>query len=401
MSDHPKDANDTAAAAIAEGRDPREALRERIASRKRAKAAGVAQAGDMPSLASPVLVRLSDVKPEPVQWLWPSRIPLGKLTVVAGDPGLGKSFVTLDFAARVSTGTGWPDAPEIRSTPRGVVLLSAEDDVADTIRPRLDAAYADVQRIVLLQAICDTDFNGRAQTRAFNLAQDLEALESAIATVGDCRLVIVDPISAYLGKTDSHKNAEVRAVLSPLSELAARRGVAVVAVTHLRKGEGLAVYRAMGSLAFVAAARAVYAVARDPQDETGKRRYFLPVKCNLSSDRNGFAYSLLGDSGDTPHVAWESDPVTADVDELLGGEAKRRGPAPEGQNAAVAWLKGELLAGSRLSSELLEEGKQAGHAERTIWRAKKILRIKASRSERFDHQWTWALPDDSDQPSSE
>ena len=186
-------------------------------------------------------------------------------------------------------------------------------------------------------------------------------------------------------------------MLSPLGDLARKRGVAVVAVTHLRKSESAAIYRAMGSLAFVAAARAVFAVARAPDDETGRRRLFMPVKSNLSSDTNGFAYSLLASDGETPHVAWERDPVTADVDELLGAEAKRKGPAPEGRDAAVAWLKGELLAGPRPSSDVLEAGKQAGHAERTIWRAKKTLKVKATRN-RFDRQWTWALPD---QPASE
>ena len=231
MNAHPKDANDTAIAAIAEGRDPREALRERIANRKRAKTAGVAQDEMMTDPApTPVLVCMADVKPESVQWLWKKRFALGKLSLIAGDPDLGKSLLTLDMAARVSTGTGWPDAPELRTTPGGVVLLSAEDDPADTIRPRLDAAYADARRITLLQAIRDTDSNGNVKARAFNLAIDIEALESAIAHVENCRLVIVDPISAYLGKTKSHENAEVRAVLAPLGELAARHGVAVVAV---------------------------------------------------------------------------------------------------------------------------------------------------------------------------
>ena len=393
MSEHPKDANDTAAAAIAEGRDPREALRERIANRKRAKAAGVARGEMMPDAApTPVLVCMSDVKAERVRWLWPSRIALGKLALVCGDPGEGKSHLTLDWAARVSTGTGWPDAPELRTTPGGVVLLSAEDDPADTIRPRLDAACADARRITLLAAMQDSDYKGNPTRRAFNLAQDLEALETAITSVEDCRLVIVDPISAYLGKTDTHKNAEIRAVLAPLGELAARRGVAVVAVTHLRKGEGVAIYRAMGSLAFVAAARAVFAVARDPKDETGKRRLFVPVKCNLSADRAGFAYQLVADDGETAHVVWERDPITVDVDDLLAGASKRRGPAPEGRDSAAEWLREELANGARPSQELFDAGKKEGHSKRTLWRAKAALHIRA-RKARFDGQWTWELPE--------
>jgi RecA-family ATPase len=160
------------------------------------------------------------------------------------------------MAARVSTGAPWPDTPLELQPVGGVVLLSAEDDPADTIRPRLDAHGADVTRIVLLQSIDRPD----GTNRAVDLAVDGPALEAAIDTVPNCRLVVVDPISAYLGGVDSHSNSDVRGMLAQLAELAARRRVAVVAVTHLRKGDGPAMYRAMGSLAFVAAARAAWAI---------------------------------------------------------------------------------------------------------------------------------------------
>jgi hypothetical protein len=136
----------------------------------------------------------------------------------------------------------------------------------------------------------------------------------------------------------------------------------------------------------------VYAVARDPQDEAGKRRFFLPVKCNLSSERSGFAYSILADGGEIPHVAWESDPVTVEVDDVLGGEAKRRGPAPEERESAAEWLREELANGPRPSQELFEAGKKEGHSKRTLWRAKAELHIRA-RKARFDGQWTWELPE--------
>jgi hypothetical protein len=340
--------------------------------------------------SAPVVLRMSDVAPQPVKWLWPSRIALGKLTIIAGDPGLGKSFLTLDMAARVSTGTGWPDAPEVRTAPGGVVLLSAEDDPADTIRPRLDAAYADVSRIVVVQAVRETDEKGNVVSRCFSLDRDIFALDEAIRGVPDCRLVIVDPISAYLGDADSHKNAEVRAVLAPLNDLAVRRGVAMLAVTHLRKGEGAAIYRAMGSLAFVAAARAVFAVTRDQQDESGERRLFLPVKNNIGNDRSGFAYRIIATDGEAAHVAWERDPVNTDVDEALARPEPRRGRTPDTRDQAAEWLKGELADGPRASEDLFEQAKAIGIAKGTLWRAKKVLGIKARKVGL--EAWEWFLP---------
>jgi putative DNA primase/helicase len=346
-----------------------------------------------PQGPSPVLLNMADVKAERVKWLWPSRVALGKLTVIAGDPGLGKSFLTLDMAARVSTASPWPGESDNHAEPGGVVLLSAEDDPADTIRPRLDAAHADVRRIALLQAIQHSSANGIQQSRAFNLGKDLDALEQAMASVAPCRLVVVDPISAYLGKADSYRDAEVRAVLAPLSDLAARRGVAVVVVTHLRKGDGAAIYRTMGSVGIVAAARAAYVVARDPQDESGARCLVLPVKSNLSRDRDGLAYRLESDGGETPHVSWEEEPVRILADDVLSVPARPRGPAPEGKDAAAEWLLVELADGPCPSQSLFMAAHEEGISKRTLQRAKSALGIHA-RKTGFDGHWIWELPEE-------
>src|SRR5262249_12400926 len=151
-----------------------------------------------------------------------------------------------------------------------VIILSAEDDAADTIKPRLMAAGADVNRVHIVSAVTLSAGKGR---RMFNLQNDLALLEAEIARVGDARLVIIDPVSSYLGNTDSHKSAETRAILEPISEMAGRLRVAVVAVTHFSKGGGTSANnRVIGSVAFVAAARAAFIVTRDPDDES--RRLF-------------------------------------------------------------------------------------------------------------------------------
>jgi hypothetical protein len=339
---------------------------------------------------APVIVRLSDVKPEPVAWLWPGRIALGKLTLIAGDPGLGKSFLTLDMAARVSRGRAWPDANGVATTSGGVVLLSAEDGVADTIRPRLDAAGADVNRIVALEAIRSVGDNGRESARTFDLSRDLPALEAAVRSVEGCRLVVIDPVTAYLGGVDSHKNAEIRGLLAPLGAIAERHRVAVVAVTHLNKsGGGPAIYRAMGSLAFAAAARAAWAVSKDKDDP--RRRLLLPIKNNIAPDTGGLAYRIepLGVDG-CPAVVWEPDPVNVSADDALAGDRDEGGGRTECDDAA-AWLRDLLAHGPRAARDVERDARDAGYSMATVRRAKAVIGV-VSRKPAFGGPWEWTLP---------
>lgn len=358
------------------------------------------QGGVVNSSPAPVLVRMCDVKPEAVSWLWPGRIALGKLTLVAGDPGLGKSFLTLDIAARLSSGTPWPDRRHEPNPVGGVVLLSAEDDIADTIRPRLDAAGADVSRITAIQGVEFPETGtGKRVRRSFNLEKDIPALEAAIRQTPDCRLVVVDPVTAYLGKSDSHKNAEIRGLLAPLSELAGRYRVAMVAVTYLNKNAGSnALYRAMGSLAFVAAARAVWLVVRD--EENPSRRLFLSAKNNIAPDGTGLAYSLDpapslrsrtgdGDPG-MAVVAWEAGPVTVTANEALTVDRPRH-DKPTERDTATDWLRDLLADGPMPTTDIRAQANEAGFAWATLRRAKERLGIRPRKSG-FDKGWIWALP---------
>jgi len=260
--------------------------------------------------ASAVLSRVSDISPKKISWLWPGRIPLGKLTLLAGDPGLGKSFVTLDIAARVTRGDSWPDDPN-PCEPGSVIILSAEDDTADTIRPRLEAAGARLEKVHILDAVRRSKPNGEISLQHFSLETDLEALRSAAVLLDDLRLVILDPISAYFGSVDSHTNARVRSVLSPLIEGAASLSFAVVAVDHLSKSNRQAIYRPNGSIAFTAAARAVWLFAKNPDDPT--QRLMLPAKLNLAPDQSGLSYKLVEGTPGIVTVMWgESTNLLAD-----------------------------------------------------------------------------------------
>jgi len=277
----------------------------------------------------------------------------------------------------------------VATTPGGVVLLSAEDGIADTIRPRLDAAGADVNRIVALEAIRSVD-NGRESARTFDLSCDLAGLEAAIRSVEGCRLVVIDPVTAYLGGVDSHKNAEIRGLLAPLGAIAERHRVAVVAVTHLNKSNnGPAIYRAMGSLAFAAAARAAWAVSKDKDDP--RRRLLLPIKNNIAPDTGGLAYRIeaLG-VDDCPVVVWEPDPVNVSADDALAGDREEGGGRSERDDAAD-WLRDLLAQGPRPARDVERDARDAGYSIATVRRAKAAIGV-VSRKPAFGGSWEWTLP---------
>lgn len=342
------------------------------------------------ALVGPHLQCLADVKPEPVRWLWESRIPLGRISLLVGMPGWGKSFLTTDLAARVSTGNDFPDGRRCR--PGSVILVSGEDDPADTIRPRLDAHKADARRIHLLQAVNRIDAEGRLQQGQFSL-NDLPALEEAVGRVDDCRLLVIDPIGSFLGsKTDAHRDNEVRAVLAPVASLASQRGFAVVVVAHRRKGESkFADDVVLGSRAFTGIARVVWHLLRDP--ENADRRLLLPGKNNLAPEGTGLAFWI---DGVPPAICWEPDPVEMTADEALAAEAEKgkgqRGPTAHAETAAVGWLQDALGDGrSHPVKDLKAAAKEACLSWRNVERAGQKLCVESERHG-FGGGFAWRMP---------
>lgn len=334
---------------------------------------------------------VADVKARPVRWLWPGRIARGKVSMLAGHPGLGKSQACISLAAIVSTGGLWP--VDRTSCERGRVLIfSAEDDAEDTIRPRLEAAGADLSRCHILEAVGVREADGTVTRRGFSLTNDLPRLAAKLAELGDVALVIIDPVTAYLGETDSHKAADVRAVLAPLGEVAARHGAAIVAVSHLRKsGAGEALLQVTGSLAFVAAARAAYIVGKDQTDPA--RRLMLPVKNNLGDDQTGYAFRIesVGLPGGirTSRVTWEAERVTMTADEALAPAqaTEERDTVTE----AAEFLRSLLADAPMPAKRVYIEGRGAGHSERAIRRAQKLLGIESEKAG-LREGWQWRLP---------
>jgi putative DNA primase/helicase len=222
--------------------------------------------------------RASDVQTEKLVWVWPGRIPEGKLVLLGGPPGLGKSQLTAFMAATISNGGDWP-CNEGSTAVGNVIFMSAEDGIEDTIVPRLMSAGANLDRVHIVASATKPDGTGR---KTFSLKTDVDLLEAKAKEIADVRLIIVDPISAYMGGSDGNGNVETREVLEPLAEMANRLHIAVVAVTHLNKGGGggnqTALHRFSGSIAFIAAARAAFAVLEDPENDERRssRTRFIP-----------------------------------------------------------------------------------------------------------------------------
>jgi len=237
-----------------------------------------------------VVTRAADLTPQKLSRVWNGRFVLGKIGFMAGEPGVGKGQVATFMAAKVSTGGDWP-CGEGAARRGDVIYISAEDGAADTIRPRLEAAGASLNRVHIIERV--NDYSG---TRPFNLLTDLGQLDEVLQSVRKPRLVIIDPINACLSPTDFHRFnpnnvTQVRALLGRLEALAVKHRIAVVCITHLTKAKAAsALARVTGSFAFVAAARSVFTVARKQDDPD--QRVFAPAKNNLGRDGNPLAFRI-------------------------------------------------------------------------------------------------------------
>jgi putative DNA primase/helicase len=327
--------------------------------------------------------RVDESEARQVEFLWLGRLARGKLSLLAGDPGIGKSQLAIYIAARISNGDRWPDGGKAE---RGsVVILSAEDSLSDTLRPRLEAAGAALDRVHVLTA---TVVDGKPVT--FSLQVHLEMLGAKLTELGDAALIIIDPITSYMGKIDGHQTVDVRTVLEPLAAFAEKHDVAVLAISHPPKAsQSKALHAVTGSLAFVAAARMVFIATKEPQTD---RRLLLPVKNNLGPLAAGLGFSLeqrfVGNEILASHVIWDSAPVTTTADEAVAAAFNQGATA---MREAVDFLREELSTEARPAQDLRKAATSAGIAWRTVERAKAELGVKSSKSG-LREGWVWELP---------
>gem|GEM_PF-2013258 len=336
-----------------------------------------------------ILTRVSDVMAQEISWLWRDRIAHGKVTVFAGPPGLGKSQLTAFLAANVTTGAAWPNG-EGYAPIGAVIMLSCEDDIADTIRPRLEAAGADVTKVHVVEGV-----NSKAgERKVFSVKQDMPLLEAALDKVEDVNLVVIDPITAYLDGSDSHKTGDVRAALAPLQELAMRRGIAVVVVSHLNKsgGQGRSVNAITGSIAFVAAARGAFLIEKDAEEP--ERRLFLEIKNNLSH-ANGLAFYIrdrvLPNGIRAPYIEFQAGTVDMTADQAVSqtSSLKRGGSALDD---AKEFIFQRLKNASVPAREMFSQAEDEGIASKTLRTARVELGVITRKEAGPRGRSIWSLP---------
>jgi hypothetical protein len=327
-------------------------------------------------------ISAASVERERVEWLWAGRIPLGNVSLLVGDPGLGKSLLTCDLAARVSRDGGF------------ALIATAEDSLAATVRPRLEAAEAELDRVAFVEMQADDGL----PTGLF-LPEDVDEVEQLVENCG-ATLVVVDPLTAHLpAEVNSWRDQSVRLALAPLRALAERQRCAVLVIVHLNKGLSVEPLRRVGgSIGIQGAARSALLLARDPGDDS--RRVLAHFKCNVGPEQPSLLYALepilLPATNGAPDVETvrllELGESELGHGDLLGGTAdEERGALDE----AVDFLRVELAAGPRPARAIQRDAKDAGVRPETLKRAKKQLGIKSSREGGVADQgaWFWRLPE--------
>lgn len=352
---------------------------------------------------------IADLPDLPTQWLWPGRIPRGAVTLMIGDSGRGKSLLTLDIAARVTTGAPWPGG-EAGAKPGNVLLLSAEDSLTRTVRTRLMAFDANLRRVHYLNAghwsgpiDAPPQYFTVRRPMAFGnipihrhdaMRRDAQNLAEAVESLDDCRLVVLDPLPAYF-REDLVANAdEVKASLAMLVSLADTSGAAIVAVAHRDQLNDPRERSRPSPLRTLAAmARAIHLVDRFP-DESG-RNVLIAAKSNLGAAPPPLVYQVTTNALGAPSIAWTPAPTDFVFEGLSPPSAAHRdspGRLTETQRA-TAWLQGALAAGPVPSRELAQRALAAGFSHSTLKRARASIGVNASKANDIDGGWNCALPD--------
>jgi AAA domain/Domain of unknown function (DUF3854) len=339
--------------------------------------------------AIPVGVSMVDIKPERVEWLWSRRIPKGKVTILDGDPGKGKSTILYDLAARVSAGLPLPDGEPVE--PGGALIVSAEDGAADTIAPRFLAAGGDPKRARIL-----------GSDEPFIIPDDLDRLERAIRQLG-ATLVVIDPVMSFLSDdVNSNRDQDVRRALQPLVDMARHTGAAIVLCRHLNKSTGgQAIYRGQGSIGFIGIVRSGLMVGEHPELEN--TFVLAGQKHNLSKPPASLAYRIrsVGLGDETAIIEYRG------VSEVTAQQMSST-PEDEGERSRLAeakeFLRDLLRAGPEFTGRIKAEAKEAEIGWRTVERAKAELKVQAVK-EPDSGKWQWTLSGpteegDEDRPSS-
>lgn len=359
---------------------------------KPAPQAAAQASSDVPGQTTARLVRADQITCKKVEYLWEPRIPLGKLSVLAGNPDKGKSLVSLYMVTQLTRGLAMYGCSKTMPACEALIM-AAEDDDDDTLTPRLKAAGADLTKVHFLTSIVVKDGQGQTQSeREAQLDTDIQLIEQELRKNPQIKLVVIDPVSSYLGRANMNREQEVREVLTPLKRLASRCRVGIVLIMHFNKSvEASAIHRIGGAVAFTGVARAVWMFAEDPEDQD--RYLMLRVKANLARKQGGLVYKIQerritieNESVGVPYVEFVGETDTS-ADVLVGPHAVGR-PDIKSQSAKE-WLLEYLAEGSQDVRDIEAFGRKAGHSWRTLERAKTEIQAVATQSRR---RWSWCLP---------
>jgi hypothetical protein len=326
-----------------------------------AAAAGIGGNGPLAGERSIVAIRANTLKPESISWAWKDRFAFGKMAMIAGDPGLGKSTVLVEIAALHSRGGDFP-CNEGKAIQCETAILTAEDGLRDTLVPRLMAAEADLSKIHFITGT-KTDAASDGDAAMFDIAQDVASLRKFLKENPKIKILIIDPLTAYLGPgAKAKENTDIRRVLTPLIKLIDDFGVLLLANNHLNKHGGKALYRVLDSIAFVALGRIIHLVAEDADNHDLKK--FICSKINIGSKPLGLTYivqkvwinGVQGEQIETSRISWGTQHIDETADQALGSGDDTPTMADEAET-----LLREALAGSRMAVHDIEaEARAAG-----------------------------------------
>jgi hypothetical protein len=334
------------------------------------------------------LTAFANIAEEQITWLWPDVIPYGKLTLFIGDAGLGKTYITVDLAARLSAGKKLPDGTPL--TPMHTIMVFCEDGAGDTIKPRLRVHGANES---LVHDLRIKDWRGGDTERLLQLDTDLAALERTLRHTG-AKLLTIDPLTAYLGRrTNSWKDDDIRRLLGPVARMAERTKCAIVAIMHLNKKQTANVLqRATGAGAFTAVARSVFLVGIEPKDadlpSTQQRQVFTNAKTNLTGTKAGLYFRIKDNPDKIGRLIWEGTTTTTARDVVvhgLGLEVK-----PDKRTQAASLILGMLSAGPHMADTIYQLGEQQSISRDTMERARKAL-SEVDRPFQKAGVWWWKL----------
>jgi archaellum biogenesis ATPase FlaH len=328
-----------------------------------------------------IVHRLADVERERITWMWRGFLPHKKLVIVDGMPGVGKSTLTADIAAKVSIGEAFPCGTENRA--RGVLFLAVEDGVGDTIRPRVEAAGGDIERVYSMSGVISKGFEVSP-----DLSEHMAIIRNEVIKY-DIGLIIIDPIMALLGaNVDSYRDQDVRSITTPLARLAEELDVIVLVVRHPNKSvRSDALMRGGGSMAFIGAARVGWVVGKDPNDEN--RRILAISKSNLASMADSLQFELVNDSEfECARIQWLGI-SSVSADNLYS----EQNPDEKNQtDEAIDWLQ-DFLGDSEVDSKVAKQkATDAGVSEKALRRAREKLKVHINRvGKGKEHVTLWSL----------